>query len=80
MPLPLWKEGELDNKPQSQKDSYYIGAQSGMVRSAVGLTKEEKQENTLEYYALVEHLDYQLGRLIDYLEETGQRNARLLCL
>ena len=78
MPLPLWKEGELDNKPQSQKDSYYIGAQSGMVRSAVGLTKEEKQENTLEYYALVEHLDYQLGRLIDYLEETGQRERTII--
>lgn len=78
MPLPLWKEGELGNKPQSQKDSYYIGAQSGMVRTAVGLTKEEKQENTLEYYALVEHLDHQLGRLIDYLEETGQREDTII--
>lgn len=78
MPLPLWKEGELDHKPQSQKDSYYLGAQSGMVRPAVGLTKEEKQENTLEYYALVEHLDYQLGRLINYLEETGQRERTII--
>ena len=48
------------------------------MRSAVGLTKEEKQENTLEYYALVEHLDYQLGRLIDYLEETGQRERTII--
>ena len=49
-----------------------------MVRTAVGLTKEEKQENTLEYYALVEHLDHQLGRLIDYLEETGQREDTII--
>lgn len=78
MPLPLWKDGELDRKPQAQKDSYYKGAQSGMLRSAVGLTDSEKRENVLEYYALVEHLDYQLGRLIDYLEQTGQRENTII--
>ena len=59
-------------------DSYYIGAQSGMVRTAVGLTDDEKRENTLEYYALVEHLDHQLGRLIDHLEESGQRENTII--
>lgn len=78
MPLPLWKDGELDHKPQCQKDSYYIGAQNGMCRSAVGLTEDEKRENTLEYYALVEHLDWQLGRLIDFLEETGRRENTVI--
>lgn len=78
MPLPLWKDGELDNKPQAQKDHHYLGAQSGMLRSAVGVTDDEKRENTREYYALVEHLDYQLGRLIDYLEETGQRENTII--
>lgn len=78
MPLPLWEEGELDNKPQSQKDSYFQGGQSGMLRSAVDVTDLEKKENTLEYYALVEHLDYQLGRLIDYLEDSGQRQNTII--
>ena len=78
MPRAPGKGGELDNKPQSQKDSYYIGAQSGMVRTAVGLTDDEKRENTLEYYALVEHLDHQLGRLIDHLEESGQRENTII--
>lgn len=78
MPLPLWKDGELDNKPQSQKDAYYEGGQSGMLRSSVGVTDSEKQENTLEYYALVEHLDHQLGRLIDYLETSGQRENTIV--
>ena len=49
-----------------------------MLRSAVGLTDSEKRENVLEYYALVEHLDYQLGRLIDYLEQTGQRENTII--
>lgn len=78
MPLPLWKEGELDNKPQAQKDHYYLGAQSGMLRTGVGVTDREKRENTREYYALIEHLDHQLGRLIDYLEQTGQRENTII--
>lgn len=78
MPLPLWKEGELDNKPAYQKESYLHGSQSRMLVPGCTVTDEQKRANTREYYALVEHLDYQLGRLIDFLEETGQRENTII--
>lgn len=78
MPLPLWKEGELDNKPAFQKESYLNGSQSRMLVPGINVTNDEKRENTREYYALIEHLDYQLGRLIDYLEETNQRENTII--
>ena len=78
MPLPLWKEGELDNKPAFQKESYLNGSQCGILAPGINVSDDEKRENTREYYALIEHLDYQLGRLIDYLEETGQRENTII--
>ncbi len=78
MPLPLWKEGELDNKPAFQLESYLNGSQSRMLVPGINVTEEEKRENTLEYYALIEHLDYQLGRLIDYLEDKGLRENTII--
>lgn len=38
MPLPLYKEGEIDNKPPHQKDCYLNGSQNGMVRDTVNMT------------------------------------------
>lgn len=78
MPLPLWKEGELDNKPAMQKESYLNGSQNRMLVPGCNVTDDQKRANTREYYALIEHLDYQLGRLIDFLEETGQRNNTII--
>lgn len=78
MPLPLYREGELDNKPFAHKDCYLNGSQNGMLRDTVGMTDMEKREVTRDYYAQVELIDTQLGRLIDYLEETGQRENTVI--
>ena len=47
MPLPLWQEGELDNKPANQKESYLKGSQSGMLVPGAQVSDEEKRENTI---------------------------------
>ena len=78
MPLPLWKEGELDNKPSFMMESYLHGSQSRMLAPGVNVTDDEKRENTREYYALIEQLDHQLGRLIDFLEEKGLRENTII--
>lgn len=78
MPLPLWKEGELDNKPAFQLDSYLNGSQKHMLVPGKDITDEQKRENTREYYALIEHTDHQLGRLIDYLEENNLRENTII--
>lgn len=73
MPLPLWREGELDNKPPHQQKDYLIGGQNGATDSITTLSDEDKREKIRDYYAEIELIDDQVGRLMDYLEETGQR-------
>lgn len=45
------------------------------MRDTVTMTDDEKREVTRDYYAEIELMDHQLGRLLDYLEESGLRNA-----
>ena len=78
MPLPLWKEGELDNKPCAQRDSYERTNANGIIPPTAALSSDEKREVTRDYYAEVLLLDDQLGRLLDYLEETGQRENTIV--
>ena len=78
MPLPLWKEGELDNKPFAHKDCYLNGSQNGMINDTVSMTDAEKQEVTRDYYAQIELIDDQMGRLLDYLDETGKRKDTIV--
>ena len=78
MPLPLWQEGELDNKPPFQKDCYLNGSQNGMIRDTVGMTDDMKREVTRDYYALVEQIDTQFGRLMTWLEENGLRENTIV--
>ncbi len=78
MPLPLWKEGELDNKPFAHKDCYLHGSQKGMVRDTVHMTDDEKRECTRDYYAEIELMDHQVGRLLDFLEERGLRENTII--
>ena len=78
MPLPLWKEGELDKKPPHQQRDYVIGGQNGATDSITIMTDEDKREKIRDYYAEIELIDDQLGRLIDYLDETGKRENTLV--
>lgn len=78
MPLPLWKDGELDNKPPHQQKDYIIGGQNGATDSITTMTDEDKREKIRDYYAQIELIDDQLGRLIKYLEDTGQRDNTLI--
>jgi len=78
MPLPLWKEGELDNKPPFQMHDYLYGGQNGATESIIGLTEDDKRERFRDYYAMIELIDDQLGRLIDYIEAKGLRENTLI--
>ena len=78
MPLPLWKPGEMDNKPPHQQKDYVIGGQNGGADSIIGMSDDEKREFWRDYYAEIELIDDQLGRLMDYLDETGQRDNTLI--
>ena len=78
MPLPLWKEGELKNKPPHQQKDYVSGGQDGAADSIIGKSDADKRELVRDYYAQIELIDDQVGRLLDYLEKTGQRENTLI--
>jgi len=78
MPLPLWSDGELENKPPHQQKDYVIGGQNGATDSIIGMSDNDKREKIRDYYAEIELIDNQLGRLIDYLEKTGQRDNTVI--
>jgi arylsulfatase A-like enzyme len=78
MPLPLWKDGELDNKPPHQQQNYIIGGQNGRAASIAMMSDYEKKEQIRDYYAQIELIDDQLGRLMDYLEEANLRDNTVI--
>ena len=78
MPLPWWKDGELDNKPPHQQKDFYQGGQDGQAEPFPTLSDDEKREHWRDYYAEIELVDDQFGRLLDYLDETGLRENTLV--
>jgi len=78
MPLPKWKEGELDNKPLIQRQDYEHGGQSGLGPSCKSLSDREKQDYVSDYYAMVDLIDAQVGRMIDHLDATGMRDNTII--
>jgi arylsulfatase A-like enzyme len=77
MPLPNYTEGELENKPIFQRIDHR-GAYGGGGLSFADTTDHEHQRITAAYYAMVENLDANIGRILDYLESSGQRENTLI--
>jgi arylsulfatase len=77
MPLPKYKEGELKNKPPNQMvDSH--GAYGGLLMSYPKMSQQEHREVKAAYYAMIEQVDDQVGRLLDMLDKTGHRDNTLI--
>ena len=70
VPLPIWREGELDKKPpqrQLQKERGYDKATEPILRKMVA-----------NYYGLISLLDDQVGRILHVLEERGLMENTLI--
>ncbi|MGI6777360.1 MAG: sulfatase [Acetivibrionales bacterium] len=78
MPLPLWKEGELDNKPFIQKEDYLKGSQGGTGPCCSTKSDKEKKQLIADYYAQIELIDDNVGKILKHLEETGQRDNTII--
>lgn len=78
MPLPIYQEGELENKPPHQQKDFYQGGQDGQAEPYPTLTDEEKREHFRDYYAEIELIDDQFGRLMQYLEDIGEKDNTLV--
>lgn len=72
MPLPKWRAGELAGKPVvQQRDHQGAHDQPGFMEFAA-LGEDEQRRIVAAYYAMVELIDDQVGRMLATLEETGQ--------
>jgi len=79
IPLPDYKEGELDKKNLYHQREYDNGAYNGMKEFRHDdMTDREHRLVKAAYWAMVNLIDHQVGRLIDMLEETGQLENTLI--
>ena len=77
LPDPAYVEGELDNKPVFQQVDH-DGAYGGMLLGFSKMSPRERREVTAAYYAMIEQVDDNVGRLLKCLDETGQRDNTIV--
>jgi arylsulfatase A-like enzyme len=78
MPLPKYRPGELTDKPHYQRlDHEWAHNEPGYFHVAA-MSDDDRRQVTAAYYAMVELIDDQLGRMLTALEETGQLERTLI--
>lgn len=78
IPLPNYVEGELENKPIWQQTDHggAYGKRAGYPYKA--MTGADHRWVRAAYWAMIDVIDTQVGRLLDFLEETGQRENTIV--
>jgi arylsulfatase len=71
MPSPNYREGELANKPVYQQVDH-LKATGGEGISFTDTTDLEHRKMKAAYYAMIEQVDTEVGRLLKALDDTGQ--------
>ena len=78
MPLPGYREGELENKPHYQKlDHEWAHNEPGYFHVA-GMSADDQRQVCAAYYAMIELIDDQVGRILATLQESGQADNTLV--
>ncbi len=77
LPDPDYKDGELANKPIFQQVDH-DGAYGGMLLGFSKMSPRERREVTAAYYAMIEQIDDNVGRVMKCLDETGQRENTIV--
>lgn len=71
IPLPNYQEGELKNKPIFQRIDHN-GSYGGIGFNYDKMNEKDHKMVRAAYWAMVDLIDHQIGRLIDSLKETEQ--------
>ena len=72
MPLPSYAPGELDNKTRYQRLDHQWAHNNPGEFHVGAMTDDDRRRVTAAYYAMIELIDDQVGRMLAALEETGQ--------
>ena len=78
MPLPRVRPGELDAKPRFQQLDHEWAHNSPGGMHVAALTPRDSQRITAAYYAMIEQIDHEVGRMLAALDETGQREETIV--
>jgi arylsulfatase len=71
IPEPNYVEGELENKPVFQKLEYHEGYNSRKKYKAVAMSAVDHKYTRAAYWAMIDLIDKQVGRLMELLEKRG---------
>ncbi len=73
IPLPTYQPGELENKPIFQRiDREGVWGGGSGYFAASAMTPTDHRMIRAAYWAMIDHIDYQVGRVMKVLRETGQ--------
>lgn len=78
MPLPNYKDGEMDNKPPHQQKDLVQGGQDGQAEPFYTLSDDDRRERFRDYYAEIELIDDQFGKLMEYIHHIGEKDNTLV--
>ena len=78
IPLPNYEPGELENKTVFQQKDH-VGAYNTPGQMPYDeMTDYDHRMITAAYWAMVDLIDKQVGRMLDYLEQSGQKEDTLV--
>ncbi len=78
LPLPAYVEGELDTKPEVQRWHHEGSYQGARSIAFPGRSDREHRVMRAAYWAMIDLIDRQLGRILDTLDRTGQRDNTIV--
>ena len=78
IPLPDYVEGELENKPPFQKSRHLSCKHGDYADGPDAGNPHEHRMLRAAYWAMCDHIDLQVGRMLDALEQTGQRENTIV--
>ena len=78
IPLPIYTPGELDNKPIFQRKDHIGSYDTPGHYASPEMSEYDHKLIRAAYYAMIELIDIHVGRLLDYLETTGQLENTLI--
>ncbi len=78
MPLPARRVDELTNKPRWQRIDHTASRDGITGYNDAEMTDDDRRRVTAAYYAMVELIDHNVGRMVDALRETGQLENTLV--
>lgn len=78
VPLPNYEPGELDDKPEYQRTDHHGAYNTPGLFPAAEMDETDHRLIRAAYWAMCDLIDEQVGRVLDVLEETNQRQDTLV--